>query len=343
MTQLNDIKENLRRIKLELEQARKDLFTGGFDAQNKIRPELKKRRDLKGHFGKVYAMHWGGPGTYKLVSASQDGKLIIWNAVTTNKMQAIPLRSSWVMTCAFEQTDNKLVACGGLDNMCSIYQLTQEAALNRATGELAGHDGYLSCCRFLDPEKIVTSSGDSTCVLWNIRDNRQISQFVDHAGDVMSVSPSPTDPNTFVSGSCDATCKVWDIRVNRAVMTYEGHESDINDCQMMPNGQAFATGSDDSSCRLYDLRSHQEVNQYVNQSILCGITSVAFSSSGRLLCGGYDDFCCNIWDTIQPESENTGPVQQIKQHENRVSCVGVQSDGMALVTGSWDTLLRVFA
>ncbi|CAM9630398.1 unnamed protein product, partial [Ectocarpus sp. 12 AP-2014] len=33
-----------------------------------------------------------------------DGKLIIWNGYTTNKVQAIPLRSSWVMTCAFEPT-----------------------------------------------------------------------------------------------------------------------------------------------------------------------------------------------------------------------------------------------
>jgi guanine nucleotide-binding protein G(I)/G(S)/G(T) subunit beta-1 len=83
---------------------------------------LKARRTLKGHFGKVYAMHWSGDSTH-LVSASQDGKLIIWNGYSTNKVQAIPLRSSWVMTCAFEQGQNRLVACGGLDNLCSIYQV----------------------------------------------------------------------------------------------------------------------------------------------------------------------------------------------------------------------------
>lgn len=35
----------------------------------------------------------------------QDGKLIIWNGYSTNKVQAIPLRSSWVMTCAYEPTE----------------------------------------------------------------------------------------------------------------------------------------------------------------------------------------------------------------------------------------------
>jgi len=82
-------------------------------------------------------------------------------------LQAIPLRSSWVMTCCFEQTTGNLVACGGLDNLCSIYQVGAGASANiRASHELTAHDGYLSCCRFLDERNILTSSGDSTCIYW---------------------------------------------------------------------------------------------------------------------------------------------------------------------------------
>ena len=32
----------------------------------------------------------------------------------------------------------------------------------RVSRELPGHTGYLSCCRFLDDNQIVTSSGDMT-------------------------------------------------------------------------------------------------------------------------------------------------------------------------------------
>lgn len=39
-----------------------------------------------------------------LVSASQDGKLIVWDAVSTNKRMLIPLRSAWVMTVAFSNS-----------------------------------------------------------------------------------------------------------------------------------------------------------------------------------------------------------------------------------------------
>ena len=59
--------------------------------------------------------------------------------------------------------------------------------------------------------------------------------------------------------------------------------------------------------------------------VLCGITSVAFSVSGRILFAGYDDFNVNVWDTLKGER-----VGVLTGHENRVSCLGVSSDGMAL-------------
>lgn len=103
-----------------------------------------------------------------------------------------------------------------------------------------------------------------------------------------------------------------------------------------PSGDAFATGSDDASCRLFDLRADRELNQYTHDNVLCGITSVGFSVSGRLLFAGYDDFNCNVWDTLKGER-----VGVLAGHENRVSCLGVSADGMALCTGSWDSMLKV--
>ena len=106
--------------------------------------------------------------------------------------------------------------------------------------------------------------------------------------------------------------------------------------RFFPNGDAFATGSDDASCRLFDIRADRELNTFTHDNILCGITSVAFSISGRILFGGYDDWTCNVWDTLKGER-----VGVLTGHENRVSCLGVSIDGMALCTGSWDSTLRV--
>ena len=108
--------------------------------------------------------------------------------------------------------------------------------------------------------------------------------------------------------------------------------------RFFPNGNSFASGSDDATCRLFDLRADRELMTYGHENILCGVTSLAFSHSGRLLFAGYDDFNCNVWDTLKGER-----VGVLSGHENRVACLGVSSDGMALCTGSWDSTLKVWA
>ncbi len=285
-------------------------------------------------------MHWAAAKNNNLVSASQDGKLIIWNAYTTNKMHAIPLRSSWVMTCAYSPS-SRFVACGGLDNLCSIFAVPEagkEQTKQKTYCELAQHEGYLSCCRFIDDTKIITSSGDGNCILWNVEQRSPDIVFDDHNGDVMSVSVMKGS-GLFVSGSCDSNSKLWDYRDRKkCVMTFPGHESDINSVDFFPNGSAFATASDDSTCRMFDIRAHRQVQRYASEKILCGITSVAFSKSGKHLFAGYDDYNCYGWDTITGAN-----ACQLSAHENRVSCLGVHPEGQALCTGSWDTLLKIWA
>lgn len=124
--------------------------------------------------------------------------------------------------------------------------------------------------------------------------------------------------------------------------------------QFFPNGYAFATGSDDATCRLFDIRADQELAMYSHDNIICGITSVAFSKSGRLLLAGYDDFNCNVWDSMK--AERAGKFDAVvcsdcsrcllsgvlAGHDNRVSCLGVTEDGMAVATGSWDSFLKIW-
>lgn len=317
------------------------------------RISVRSNTFLRGHFAKVYAMQWCKSST-SLVSASQDGKLIVWNGLTGNKIYAIPLRSSWVMTCAFSPNGH-FVACGGLDNICSVYGLKAKEAPIRVSRELSAHTGYLSCCRFVDDRKIVTSSGDMTCMLWDIETGILEQQFQGHTGDVMSVDVSP-DGKTFVSGACDLAGMLWDLsapprpvskftdeNIARPLNTFTGHDGDINAIKFFPNGNLFATGSDDGCAMLFDIRAMQCLKSYTyknNTGAKSGITSLDFSKSGKYLFGGYDDFKVNVWDTIRHSGEVSGVLQG---HANRVSCLGVSADGFAICTGSWDNYLKVWA
>lgn len=225
---------------------------------------MKSRRQLRGHLAKIYAMHWSEDKKTQLVSASQDGKLLVWDGFSTNKLNAIPLRSSWVMTCAFAPSGG-FVACGGLDNICSVFNLRSRETPIRFFRELNAHTGYISCCRFLSDRQILTSSGDSTCILWDIDTSTKVTEFNDHIHDVMSLSIHP-DKNSFVSGACDKIAKLWDIRTGKCTQSFYGHKGDINSVSFFPNGNSFGTGSDDSTCRLFDIRADRELACYADQA-----------------------------------------------------------------------------
>ncbi|KAA3454002.1 guanine nucleotide-binding protein subunit beta-2-like [Gossypium australe] len=311
-------------------------------------------RTLQGHTSKVYSLDWT-PERDRIVSASLDGRLIVWNAQTSQKTHAIKLPCAWVMTCAFSPTGQS-VACGGLDSMCSIFNLN--SATDRdgnlpVSVTLNGHKGYVSCCQYVPDEDIhvITSSGDQTCVLWDITTGLRTTVFggefqSGHTADVLSVSINGTNSRVFVSGSCDGTARLWDTRVaSRAMRTFQGHEGDVNTVKFFPDGNRFGTGSDDGTCRLFDIRNGHQLQVYYQQHSnkeVPLVTSIAFSISGRLLFAGYSNGDCYVWDTLLARVVlNLGSVQN--SHENRISCLGLSADGSSLCTGSWDTNLKIWA
>jgi guanine nucleotide-binding protein G(I)/G(S)/G(T) subunit beta-1 len=312
-------------------------------------PTTKMRRCLKGHFGKVTAMHWGGDSRH-LVSAGQDGNLLIWNAVTSNKVQAITLKSTYVMSVGYEQSKGEMVACGGLDNLCTVYKLSSpDHAM-----EMASHDGLITCCRFLDDTKILTSSGDSTCIRWDIARGTVLDTFAEHKEHINYMSLHPTDKNIFVSASVDKTAKVWDIRASKsAVQTFMGHSGDVNGVDFLPSdGNCFATCTEDGGIHIFDLRAYNDLAQYkVNMGGAGGanntepgvaqdlLTSIAFSKSGRLLFVGHSDGSVLAFDVMSDR-----PVPAFTMggaHERHISALGVSPSGEALCTGSWDSTLKV--
>lgn len=280
---------------------------------------------------------------HNLVSASQDGKLIVWNGRTTNKLRMIPLKSSWVMTCAYAPSGN-FVACGGLDNLCSVFSLAEDDAaaggLDKEVHpkhELRSHEGYLSSCRFLDDGKLITSSGDSTCMLWDVQQSTPIMMFDAHSSDVMSVSVQ-RGPGIFVSGSCDTTAKIFSLQSKDCIGTFTGHEADINTVEWFPDGNAFGSGSDDSTVKLYDRRAYQQLMEY-HHGTLAGVTSLCFSSTGRYIFAGFDESpYLTVYGTLGGD-----PFNLTTHLQKRVSCVGMQCNGYALCTGSWDYNLRIWA
>eukprot|EP00495_Collosphaeridae_sp_1-RS-2012_P008969 TRINITY_DN9010_c0_g1_i1.p2 TRINITY_DN9010_c0_g1~~TRINITY_DN9010_c0_g1_i1.p2 ORF type:complete len:120 (-),score=11.40 TRINITY_DN9010_c0_g1_i1:343-702(-) len=77
-------------------------------------------------------MQWSNQ-RYDIVSASQDGQLIIWDAFNAKKRESILLTSSWVMTCSWSPT-GFLVASGGLATSVRYIESTAKKIIRSQAG-----------------------------------------------------------------------------------------------------------------------------------------------------------------------------------------------------------------
>jgi len=339
--ELVDLRKELEDLYKQLKESQEkqadktiDSICGGISDPPRVK--LVTRKLLKGHINKVNSVHYSGDSRH-CVTGSLDGKLIIWDTYSGNKVQVIPLRSAWVMSVAFSPSGN-YVACGGMDNMCTVYDVNNRDGSGTAKmiRELAGYDGFLSSCRFLNDKTLLTGSGDMKICQWDIESGKKTTDFVAHNGDVVSISLS-SDANMYVTGSVDKTCRLWDVREDKPKQTFFGHSSDVNSVCFHPSGQAFATASEDKTARLFDIRSDQQVALYEPPNKTSGFTSCGLSLSGRFILCGSDDNNVHIWDTLKVAHNGT-----LQGHENRVTSLSVAPNGLAVSTCSWDQNVRVW-
>ncbi|KAG7216975.1 hypothetical protein INR49_001629 [Caranx melampygus] len=89
MGEMEQLRKEADSLKDQITAARKAVqdttlqeAAGGITVVGRV--QMKTRKTLRGHLAKIYAMHWSTDSKL-CVSASQDGKLIVWDSITTNK------------------------------------------------------------------------------------------------------------------------------------------------------------------------------------------------------------------------------------------------------------------
>lgn len=314
-----------------------------------IRSNVKCRRTLKGHFGKITALDWSADST-TIVSASQDGNLMLWDALTTSKKQNIRLKSAYVMSVCMDAT-GQYVAAGGLDNACTIYN----TGTGQLTTELVSHEGYLADCKFFhSPDKMLTASADATSLLWDVNKGQIIDTFAEHKSNLTAAALN--GPATFLTASTDKTIKLWDVRTSAkggSIQTLTGHAGDVNGITVLPgsSGHSLVSCSEDETVRVWDLRAYGEVSQFglLQQETdrdpfedeNTGFTSISASKSGRLVFCGHPEGSVVAYDVLGATKDPAYVLNNA--HEEYVSCVKVSPSGDGLCTGSWDFNLKIFA
>uniref|UniRef100_A0A8C3KUD9 G protein subunit beta 5 n=2 Tax=Phasianinae TaxID=9072 RepID=A0A8C3KUD9_CHRPC len=221
---------------------------------------MKTRRTLKGHGNKVLCMDWC-KDKRRIVSSSQDGKVIVWDSFTTNKI---------------------LTASG--DGTCALWDVESGQLLQ----SFHGHGADVLCLDLAPSETgntFVSGGCDKKAMVWDMRSGQCIQSFETHDSDINSVRYYPSG-DAFASGSDDATCRLYDLRADREVAIYS-KESIIfgaSSVDFSLSGRLLFAGYNDYTINVWDVLKGSRV------SILFGhenrVSTLRVSPDGTAFCSG---------------------------------------------------------
>ncbi|ETO21153.1 G protein complex beta subunit SfaD [Reticulomyxa filosa] len=355
--ELKECEKEIKNLKAKIGEKRqtpKPLKTHLGDKRTKAQTKgLKDKMQLKGHFGKIYGVDWHHDSDH-LLSICQDGYLIVicsfffCYVLILLPTTFFPLRTNWVMAAAFSP-NGSLTAVGGLDNICTVYNIAEaygdhsfvksDPQFTQAHYELSGHEAYLSCCKFMDENTILTTSGDATAGSWDIAKERRVNTFAEHTQDIMSVCVDPSS-QLFITGSIDRAAKVWDIRTAaRSVLSFSKfHLNDINWFE-----PSFQTNK---QIKIYT-NQYTKITQitifFFFVACICWLLhSVELFPNKRSFVSGSDDASCRLFDLrayqqiAMYQCENNYSVSSVDCSVSGYYIYAGYSDGNAVLT--WDTI-----
>ena len=202
---------------------------------------------LSGHGGEVFAVAFSPDGT-KVVTASGDGTVMLWDAATGKEIATLSGHDDSVYTVAFSR-DGKRVATGSQDGTVILW----DAKTWKKTATLSGHTGAVYTVAFSsDGTKMATGSSDETAILWDAKTWKKIATLPDHDDAVYTVAFSP-DGTQVATGSRDKTAKLWDATTGTEIATLSGHTGVVYTVAFSSDGRQVVTGSSDKRVMLWDI------------------------------------------------------------------------------------------
>jgi len=285
---------------------------------------------LSGHKNYVNACDVA-PNADRIVSASSDEKLKIWDAATGKEISTLTGHNSSVETCSYSP-DGRQILAGGRDGKVKIW--------NAVTGEeirpLTGHERPILIARFSpDGKRAITASQDGTMRLWDADTGGELLVLHSRAGLVSCCDFSP-DGKSIVSGGADGWLTLWNNSTGEQLFRFEGHERSITCAVFSADGESVFSASEDGTLKRWNAATGELKKTFEGHEGTVWALAVSPDCS-RLASVGQDRRLI-FWDVERGEA-----LASVTGHRDDVRTIAFFGDGSRVVSGSWDMTLKVWS
>lgn len=210
-----------------------------------VADEYKCVRTLHGHDHCVSSVSF--LGSDKLVSASRDKTIRIWELSTGFCIKTITGHAEWVRSVNVSE-DSRLLCTGSNDQSVRVW----DASSGESKSDMRGHDNVVetakfapvnayACLRRLAGLPVAAAAAAPL-------------KAIDNEKEAATTNGNTNMPGQFVvSASRDKTLKLWDVTSGQVLHTFVGHDNWVRDFVFHPSGKTLISVSDDKTMRVWDL------------------------------------------------------------------------------------------
>jgi WD40 repeat protein len=284
---------------------------------------------LSGHGDFVNSAVYSPDGA-RIVSASHDKSIRIWDARTGAQLAVLLGHSDRVIFAAYSPDGTRIVSTSR-DKTARIWDARSGVQLV----VLKGHDAVVTYAAYSpDSSRIVTSSADKTARIWDAHSGAPLATLNGHGDEVDGAVYSP-DGTRIVTSSLDKTARIWDVRTGAQIAVLSGHEKSLNTAAYSPDGSRIATSANDGTVRIWDARTGAQLSTLSGPGGV--FNSAAYSPDGsRIVTSSVDRFI-RIWDV-----RSGAQVAALFGHGDVVNTAFYSPDGGHIVTASVDKTVRIW-
>ena len=301
-----------------------------FDWLNKPQSRDPCIMTIKGHSDWVNDCAFSPDGT-KILSASSDGTLKLWNVETGEDLMTFRGHSFEVTACVFSP-DGKNILSGGNDHTMKLWDVETGVEILTFKDHLFG----IKACTF-SPDGITILSASDDLKLWSTKTGSEILTFKGHSQSVQDCAFSP-DGKIVLSASNDKTLKLWDVETGAIIRTLIGHSSGVKSCIFSPDGKMILSSAGklyEGEFRLWNTESGVELKRIQGHSDI--VNSCAFSPDGKKIISASFDKTLKLWEVKTGKELN-----QFLGHSHVVNVCAFSPDGKKVLSASSDNNLKLW-